>query len=41
MGHIVNGNGSLFFSSCEHITANGPSDLMEFPKTALRGGHCD
>jgi len=30
-----------FFNSSEYITVNGPSDLMEFRKHALRRGHCE
>ena len=36
MCQIVSGSGSLFFSSCEQITLNGPSELMEFPKSCFK-----
>jgi len=35
MGQIAIAYGSLFFSSCEHITVNCPPDLMEFPKNCF------
>jgi len=41
MDHILNRYGFNFLNSCEYITVNGPSDLMEFRKAVLRRVHCE